>query len=65
MQQAFPQKATTVLIHLAIPPGINPDKTLKRVAFSALSVAAGKVNSGALNISMWQKMLAEKKVDVT
>jgi phosphonate transport system substrate-binding protein len=49
--------------------GIDPDKTLKRVAFSgahdatALQVAGGKVDAGALNISVWEKMVAEKKVD--
>jgi phosphonate transport system substrate-binding protein len=48
--------------------GIDPDKTLKRVAFSgahdatALQVAGGKVDAGALNISVWEKMVAEKKV---
>ncbi|MBC7710966.1 MAG: putative selenate ABC transporter substrate-binding protein, partial [Rhizobacter sp.] len=51
--------------------GIDPDKTLKRVAFSgahdatALQVAGGKVDAGALNISVWDKMVAEKKVDVS
>jgi len=51
--------------------GIDPDKTLKRVAFSgahdatALQVAGGKVDAGALNISVWEKMLAEKKIDTT
>jgi phosphonate transport system substrate-binding protein len=49
--------------------GIDPDKTLKRVAFSgahdatALQVAGGKVDAGALNISVYEKMLAEKKLD--
>jgi phosphonate transport system substrate-binding protein len=51
--------------------GIDPDKTLKRVAFSgahdatALQVAGGKVDAGALNISVWEKMVAEKKVDTS
>ena len=51
--------------------GIDPDKTLKRVAFSgahdatALQVAGGKVDAGALNISVWDKMVAEKKVDIS
>lgn len=51
--------------------GIDPDKTMKRVAFSgahdatALQVAGGKVDAGALNISVWEKMVAEKKVDPT
>lgn len=49
--------------------GIDPDKALKRVAFSgahdatALQVAGGKVDAGALNISVFEKMLAEKKLD--
>jgi len=48
--------------------GINPDKDL-RVAFSgahdatALQVAGGKVQAGALNISVWEKMIAEKRID--
>ena len=51
--------------------GIDPDKTMKRVAFSgahdatALQVAGGKVDAGALNKSVWDKMVVEKKVDVT
>ena len=51
--------------------GIDPDKTLKRVAFSgahdatALQVAGGKVDAGALNISVYEKMLAEKKIDAS
>ena len=51
--------------------GIDPDKTLKRVAFSgahdatALQVAGGKVDAGALNISVWEKMVVEKKIDTT
>jgi phosphonate transport system substrate-binding protein len=51
--------------------GIDPDKSLKRVAFSgahdatALQVAGGKVDAGALNISVYEKMLAEKKLDAS
>jgi phosphonate transport system substrate-binding protein len=51
--------------------GIDPDKALKRVAFSgahdatALQVAGGKVDAGALNISVFEKMLAEKKLDAS
>jgi phosphonate transport system substrate-binding protein len=47
---------------------IDPDKDM-RVSFSgahdatALAVAGGKVQAGALNISVWQKMLNEKRVD--
>lgn len=49
--------------------GIDPDKDFKRVAYSGAhdatiaSVAAGKVQAGALNISVWEKFVAEKKVD--
>ena len=48
---------------------INPDGDLKRVAFSGAhdatiaAVASGKVDAGALNISVWEKFVAEKKVD--
>jgi phosphonate transport system substrate-binding protein len=49
--------------------GINPDKDFKRVAYSGAhdatvaAVAAGKVQAGALNISVWEKLVADKKVD--
>ena len=49
--------------------GLEPDKDFKRVAFSgahdatALQVAGGKVDAGAMNISVWHKMLEEKKLD--
>ncbi|MCR5884780.1 putative selenate ABC transporter substrate-binding protein [Rhizobacter sp. J219] len=48
---------------------INPDTDLKRVSFSGAhdatiaAVASGKVDAGALNISVWEKFVAEKKVD--
>jgi phosphonate transport system substrate-binding protein len=48
---------------------IDPDKDFKRVAFSGAhdatiaAVAAGKVDAGALNISVWEKFVADKKVD--
>ena len=51
--------------------GIDPDKDFKRVAFSGAhdatiaAVAAGKVEAGALNISVWEKFVADKKVDTT
>lgn len=50
---------------------VDPDKDLKRVAFSGAhdatiaAVAAGKVDAGALNISVWEKFVADKKVDPT
>ena len=49
--------------------GVDPDKDFKRVAFSGAhdatiaAVAAGKVQAGALNISVWDKFVADKKVD--
>lgn len=51
--------------------GIDPDRDFKRVAFSGAhdatiaAVAAGKVQAGALNISVWDKFVAEKKVDTS
>lgn len=48
---------------------INPDTDLKRIAFSGAhdatvaAVAGGKVDAGALNISVWEKLIAEKKVN--
>jgi phosphonate transport system substrate-binding protein len=50
---------------------IDPDKDLKRVAFSGAhdatiaAVSAGKVDAGALNISVWDKFVADKKVDTS
>ena len=49
--------------------GIAPDRDLKRVAYSGAhdatvaAVASGKVDAGALNISVWEKLVADKKVD--
>ncbi|MDC8756202.1 putative selenate ABC transporter substrate-binding protein [Janthinobacterium fluminis] len=48
---------------------IDPDADLKRIAFSGAhdatvaAVAGGKVDAGALNISVWEKLVAEKKVN--
>jgi phosphonate transport system substrate-binding protein len=48
---------------------VDPDKDFKRVAYSGAhdatiaAVAAGKVDAGALNISVWEKFVADKKVD--
>lgn len=50
---------------------INPDVDLKRVSFSGAhdatiaAVASGKVDAGALNISVWEKFVADKKIDTT
>lgn len=49
--------------------GIVPERDCKRIAYSGahdatiLAVASGKVDAGALNISVWEKFVAEKKVD--
>ena len=49
--------------------GLDPDKDLRRVAYSGAhdatvaAVASGKVDAGALNISVWEKLVADKKVD--
>ena len=49
---------------------VDPDRDL-RVSFSgahdatALAVAGGRVAAGALNISVWEKMVAEKRVDAS
>jgi phosphonate transport system substrate-binding protein len=48
---------------------VNPDTDMKRVAFSGAhdatvaAVAGGKVDAGALNISVWEKLLAQGKAD--
>ncbi len=48
---------------------LDPDKDLRRVAYSGAhdatiaAVASGKVHAGALNISVWDKFVTEKKVD--
>lgn len=49
--------------------GLDPDKDFKRVAYSGAhdatiaAVASGKVQAGALNISVWNKFVEDKKVD--
>jgi phosphonate transport system substrate-binding protein len=51
--------------------GIDPDKDFKRVAYSGAhdatiaAVTAGKVQAGALNISVWEKFVTDKKVDTS
>ena len=51
--------------------GIDPDRDCHRVAYSGAhdatvaAVASGKVQAGALNVSVWEKLVAEKKVDTT
>jgi phosphonate transport system substrate-binding protein len=49
--------------------GIEPDRDFRRVAYSGAhdatiaAVAAGKVQAGALNVSVWEKFVADKRVD--
>jgi phosphonate transport system substrate-binding protein len=51
--------------------GIDPDRDFARVAYSgahdvtAKWVEAGKVEAGALNESIWQRLVDEKKIDPT
>jgi phosphonate transport system substrate-binding protein len=51
--------------------GLNPERDFRRVAYSGAhdatiaAVASGKVQAGALNISVWEKFVADKKVDTT
>ena len=51
--------------------GINPDKDLKNVAFSGAHdatvafVASGKAEAGVLNASVWDKLVEDKKVDLS
>jgi phosphonate transport system substrate-binding protein len=48
---------------------INPDTDMKRIAFSGAhdatvaAVTGGKVDAGVLNISVWEKLIAQNKVD--
>jgi phosphonate transport system substrate-binding protein len=48
---------------------VNPDTDMKRIAFSGAhdatvaAVAGGKVDAGALNFSVWEKLVAAGKVD--
>lgn len=49
---------------------INPDKDMKQVAYSgahdatALWVESGKVDAGALNFLVWDKLVQTKKIDL-
>jgi phosphonate transport system substrate-binding protein len=48
---------------------INPDTDMKRIAFSGAhdatvaAVSGGKVDAGVLNISVWEKLISQGKVD--
>ncbi len=51
--------------------GFDMDKDIKRIAYSGAhdatiaSVASGKVDAAALDITVWKKFVAENKVDTT
>jgi phosphonate transport system substrate-binding protein len=51
--------------------GVNPERDMRQVAFSgahdatALWVESGKVEAGALNFLVWDKLVQTKKVDLT
>ena len=51
--------------------GIDPDKDLRRVAYSgahdatAAFVQSGRVDAGALNASVWEKLVQTKRIDLT
>jgi phosphonate transport system substrate-binding protein len=51
--------------------GLDPEKDFRRVAYSGAhdatiaAVAGGKVQAGAVNISVWEKFVADKKVDTS
>jgi len=57
--------------HFLLAAKIDPDTDLKRIAFSGAhdatvaAVAGGKVDAGALNISVWEKLVEQKKVDTS
>ncbi len=50
---------------------IDPDRDLRRISFSGAhdatiaAVAGGKVDAGALNISVWNRFVAEGRVDTS
>jgi len=49
--------------------GVSPERDMKQVAFSgahdatALWVESGKVDAGALNFLVWEKLVQQKKID--
>lgn len=55
--------------HFLLQAQINPERDFKRLAFSGahdatvVAVASGRVDAGALNHSVWEKLLAAGKVD--
>jgi len=57
--------------HFLLQAGINPEQDLKQVAYSgahdatALWVESGKVEAGALNFLVWDKLVQTRKVDLS
>lgn len=57
--------------HFLLQGKINPERDLKNIAFSgahdatALWVQSGKVDAGALNFLVWDKLVKNKKVDAS
>ncbi len=57
--------------HFLLQAKIDPDKDFRQVAFSGAhdatiaSVSGGKVQAGALNISVWEKFVQDKKVNTS
>jgi len=57
--------------HFILNAGLNPEKDFKQVAYSgahdatALWVESGKVDAGALNFLVWDKLVQNKKADLT
>jgi len=51
--------------------GIDPERDFKRVAYSGAhdatiaSVVSGRVDAAALDITVWNKFVGEKKVDIS
>ena len=51
--------------------GIDPERDFKRIAFSgahdatAAFVESGRVDAGVLNASVWDKLVEQKKVDLS
>ncbi|MBI4637576.1 MAG: putative selenate ABC transporter substrate-binding protein [Candidatus Rokubacteria bacterium] len=57
--------------HFLLQAKINPESDMKQVAYSgahdatALWVESGKVDAGALNFLVWDKLIQQKKVDLS
>jgi phosphonate transport system substrate-binding protein len=57
--------------HALLESQVDPDRDMRRVSYSGAhdatiaAVAGGKVDAGALNISVWERFVAEGKVDTS